>query len=193
MTKNANCINEKSSCMRLKKKNKFRCHMFRVSHNAWMNDTERTKEGSFTDGKGCARQSTSGEAWIPKASQPQPRDRTFTISLPLRPVSPPPLFDKSCRNLSRGRFQWYCRKPRLPPLYYWSCSIQGACCRCKSRPLLAWMPIQLASVFSRMVQANVAYFSTYLYFRASISLCTTWLPKVGLTKDALWIFVSRYL
>lgn len=70
----------------------------------------------------------------------------------LSQYSPGPLallFDKSCRNLSRGRFQRYCTKPRLPPLCYTgraAFSVRPRC-RCESRSPLASMPIQLASVF----------------------------------------------
>lgn len=50
------------------------------------------------------------------ASRPQLRVQTelSQYSLDLLAL----LFDKSCRNLSRGHFQRYCRKPRLRPLYH---------------------------------------------------------------------------
>jgi len=110
----------------------------------------------FTDGKDCARHDEV-EGMNSKGQSAATAGQNFhNIPPGLLALL---LFDKSCRNLSRGRFQRYCRKLRLPPLCYWSCNIQDACCRCESRPPLAWMPIQFASVFSRMVQANIAYFS----------------------------------
>lgn len=169
---------------------KLKCHKLRVSYNERMNESTYEAQEE-ADGKGCAWQGEVESMNFKGQSAATAGQNFHNIPLGLLALL---LFDKSCRNLSRGRFQRYCRKPRLPPLYYWSCSIQGACCRCKSRPLLAWMPIQLASVFSHMAQASVAYFSTYLHFRASISLPSFHglLPKMGLTKDALFLYRGTY-
>lgn len=62
------------------------------------------------------------------------------------------LFDKSCRNLSRGHFQRYCRKPpRLPPIVRPPCTAFSGTADCDPQQLpLSSMPIQLvnSSVFS---------------------------------------------
>lgn len=52
------------------------------------------------------------------------------------------LFDKSCRNLSRGRFQTgYCRKPWFPPLCYQPCSSSYIQRKQQRHTLLRWARI----------------------------------------------------
>lgn len=165
----------------------YECHRM----GKWTNLRTYRRGGNFADGKGCAWQSEVENMNSKGQSAATAGQNFHNIPLGLLAFL---LFDKSCRNLSRGRFQWY-RKPRLPPLYYWSCSIQGACCRCKSRPLLAWMPIQLASVFSHMAQASrCLLFNIPSLPRVHLAApFHSWLPKIGLTKDALWTFIPRNL
>lgn len=76
------------------------------------------------------------------------------------------LFDKSCRNLSRGRFQRYCRKPRLSAIVQTRtvCSIhtRAACCAKIGRHSPLQCPFKLAFCVSPYTESE----QTYTYFSA---------------------------
>lgn len=83
------------------------------------------------------------------------------------------LFDKSCRNLSRGHFQRYCRKPpRLPPIVRPPCTAFSSTADCDpTTTTLSSMPIQLvnSSVFSH------TSFPVVVSSISRVSLCLSFL------------------
>ena len=67
------------------------------------------------------------------------------------------LFDKSCRNLSRGHFQRYCRKPPLPPIVRPPCTAFSSTADCDPTTttlLNAHSTRQLVCVFPHILRGH---------------------------------------